>query len=708
LVTGLSAYIEARERAPAPSPEHVWVGWPGSTVAAQFRAELKREAQARFQSHPVFLSEEEMEQFYLGFCNATIWPLFHYFPSYAVYQPKFWEQYKRVNEVFCETLLDIVRQDDLVWIHDYHLMLLPRLLQARAPHLSVGFFLHIPFPSFEVFRLLPGKWRRGILEGLLGADLLGFHTHEYVQHFLQSVLRILGYEHNMGQILTPDGIVKADSFPMGIDFEKFSIALNDPDVRREEDDLKNTFSQVKVVLSVDRLDYSKGILNRLEGFEIFLETSPQYHGRVVLLMVVVPSRIGVYQYDLMKRQIEELVGKINGRFGRIDWTPVVYQYRHVPFQSLVALYSVSDVCLVTPLRDGMNLVAKEYVATRKDGAGILILSEMAGAAKELAEAIIINPNNREEIAEALKDALETPVEEQRRRNQIMQRRLRRYNVNRWAEDFMRALVAIKDEQKRLQTRLVTPETRDELVGSFAGARRRLLLLDYDGTLVAYAAEPKMAGPTDLVLSLLGELASNAANQVVLISGRDRNTLETWFGRLPVSLVAEHGVWIREQNEDWRMTKPLSNDWKPQILALLEMYADRLPGSFIEEKEFSYVWHYRKADPELASLRAKELVDDLVHFTASIDVQVIQGNKVVEVQNSGVNKGAAALHFLSKDRFEFVLAVGDDWTDEDLFKAVPEMAYSIRVGMAQSYARFNLPGPTDVLELLHELGRSAKE
>jgi len=702
LVTGLSAYIESRKRTLTPSPEHVWVGWSGSNVEAPLREELKKEARTRFQSYPVFLSEEEMDQFYLGFCNATIWPLFHYFPSFTVYQANFWEQYKHVNEVFCETLLDVVRQGDLVWIHDYHLMLLPRMLKARAPHLPVGFFLHIPFPSFEVFRLLPGKWRREILEGLLGSDLLGFHTFEYVQHFLQSALRILGHEHHMGQILTSERIVKVDSFPMGIDFDKWSIALNNPDIRREEIDLKNTLSQVKVILSVDRLDYSKGVLNRLEGFEIFLETNPQYHGRVVLLMVVVPSRIGVHHYDLMKRQIEELVGKVNGRFGRVDWTPVVYQYRHVPFQSLVALYSVSDICLVTPLRDGMNLVAKEYIATRKDGMGVLILSEMAGAAKELAEAIIINPNNREEIAEALKEALETPVKEQRRRNQIMQRRLRRYDVTRWANDFIRALLAIKDEQKRLQARLMTPETRDELMESFESAERRLLLLDYDGTLVSYAVEPQMARPTELVLNLLGDLASKPANAVVLISGRDKKTLETWFGMLPLSLVAEHGVWIKERNKDWRMTKPLSNDWKPRIAPLLETYTDRLPGSFVEEKEFSYVWHYRKADPELASLRAKELVDDLVHFTANIDVQVVQGNKVVEVRNAGVNKGAAALYFLSRSDCQFVLAVGDDSTDEELFKAVPETAYSIRVGITPSYARFNLPGPRDVLALLSDL------
>lgn len=708
LVTGLSAYIESRKRARAESPEHVWVGWPGSNVEAPLREELKKEVRARFQSYPVFLSEEEMDQFYLGFCNGTIWPLFHYFPSYTVYQANFWERYRHVNQVFCEALLDVVREDDVVWIHDYHLMLLPRLLKARAPHLSVGFFLHIPFPSFEVFRLLPGKWRREILEGLLGADLLGFHTHEYAQHFLQTVLRLLGYEHHIGHILTSDGLVKVDSFPMGIDFDKFADAANNADIRQEESELKNTLSRVKVVLSVDRLDYSKGILNRLEGFEVFLETNPEYQGEVVLLMVVVPSRIGVYQYDLMKRQIEELVGKINGRFGRIDWTPVVYQYRHVPFQSLVALYRVSDICLVTPLRDGMNLVAKEYVATRKEGTGILILSEMAGAAKELAEAIIINPNNREEIAEALREALEISVEEQRRRNQIMQHRLRRYDVTRWADDFIRALLSVKREQKRLQARLITLEAAEQLIQSLHRARRRLLLLDYDGTLVPHAEEPHLAKPTQAVLSLLEDLSSHQSNEVVLISGRDKKTLEAWFGTLPISLVAEHGVWIKERDKDWRMTKPLSNDWKSRIAPLLETYTDRLPGSFVEEKEFSYVWHYRRADSELASLRAKELVDDLVHFTANIDVQIVQGNKVVEVRNAGVDKGTAGMHFISKETFDFILAVGDDWTDEDLFKIVPPTAYSIRVGIAQSYARFNLPGPTDVLELLHELRKSERD
>src|SRR5258706_6627311 len=375
LVTGLASFRAARDKGSALTQEHLWVGWPGNSVDDELREQVVAQAFEKFQSYPVFLSEAQMDQFYLGFCNATIWPLFHYFTSFAVYDPPFWDQYKQINQLSADAPDRILRPDEVVWVHDYHLMLLPRLIKARHPQLSVGFFLHIPFPSFEVFRLLPGAWRREILEGLLGADLIGFHTYEYTHHFLQSALRILGYEHQLGQIIAADHVVRVDTFPMGIDFGKFVNAANAAATEIEAQELRNTLTGLKLILSVDRLDYSKGIANRLDGYEEFLQSNPEYHGKVALLMVVVPSRIGVVQYDLMKRQIEELVGKINGRFGRVGWTPVVYQYRHVPFESLVALYSVGDICLVTPLRDGMNLVAKEYIATRNDGAGDLILSE---------------------------------------------------------------------------------------------------------------------------------------------------------------------------------------------------------------------------------------------------------------------------------------------------------------------------------------------
>ena len=702
MVTGLASFREAQKKASALPSEHLWVGWPGHSVDGPLRARVIEESLSRYQSYPVFLSEAQMEQFYLGFCNATIWPLFHYFPSYALYQPSFWDQYREINQLFADALDAILRPDDIVWVHDYHLMLLPRLLKLRRRQISLGFFLHIPFPSFEVFRLLPGPWRRDILEGLLGADLIGFHTYEYTHHFLQSVLRILGYEHQLRQILTGDHVVRVDTFPMGIDFEKLAGAIADPDTAREAQQLRNALTGVKLILSVDRLDYTKGILNRLEGYELFLETNPAYHGKVALLMVVVPSRIGVVQYDLMKRQIEELVGKINGRFGKVGWTPVVYQYRHVPFASLAALYAVGDVCLVTPLRDGMNLVAKEYLATRGDGTGVLILSEMAGAAKELPEAIIVNPNSRLEIAAALKESLETPVEEQQRRNRTMQRRLRRYDVTRWASDFLTGLLGMRELQSRIESKLLSAAARKEIIARYRMGRRRLLFIDYDGTLTPLVRDPSMAEPDEARLDLLRSLAADPKNSVVIMSGRDRATLEAWFGAIPLGLVAEHGVWIKTAGESWQRAKSSTGEWKGKLLPVLEIYADRLPGAFVEEKEDSVTWHYRMADPEQADLRAPELVDHLLNLTAKTDLQVVQGSKVVEIRRAGVDKGSATLLWIDHREYDFILGIGDDTTDEDLFKALPATAVSIRVGISGTHAQYNVRNCADVIDLLRSL------
>jgi len=701
VATGLASYIQFRRRTGSLA-EDLWVGWPGTSVEPSLREDLKKQSLAAYRSYPVFLSEEEMEQFYFGFCNSTIWPLFHYFPSFTIYQTSFWEQYKHVNQIFCDSLMEVLDTNDVVWIHDYHLMLLPSLLKAHRPQLSIGFFLHIPFPSFEIFRLLPNEWRREILEGLLGADLIGFHNYEYTHHFLQCVLRILGYEHQLAQILTSDRVVKVDTFPMGIDFEKFSTAPADPEVHEEEKKIRSTLSEVTGILSVDRLDYSKGILNRLEGYESFLEANPEYQGKVALIMIVVPSRIGVREYDLMKRQIEEMVGKINGRFGRVQWTPVLYQYRHVPFKSLAALYAASDICLVTPLRDGMNLIAKEYVAARTDGAGVLILSEMAGSAKELPEGIIINPNNRAEIAQALKEALETPLPERKRRNQIMQRRLKRYDVMRWANDFIKSLVDVREIQNHIQAKLLGSEGRREIIERYHRSHRRALFLDYDGTLTPLARYPATVFPSETTIDILRSLAADPSNHIVIVSGRDRQTLQAWFGELPVGLVAEHGVWLKPAKQSWRIAKPLSEEWKRQLLPILESYADRLPGASVEEKEYSAAWHYRLADPEQAEFLRAELTDHLLNLTAKADLQIFQGSKVVEIGHAGTDKGSAVIEWLAKDHYDFVLAIGDDATDETLFRALPESAVSIRVGVTGTHAQRNLRNVAEVADLLHSL------
>ena len=626
VATGLNAFLGSMRNSSARKRETVWVGWPGSTIRPEFKETVKSKAVSQFRCYPVFLSENEVGDFYEGFCNKTLWPLFHYFPSHARYDPQYWLQYEKVNEAFAAAVLEVAERDDVLWIHDYHLMLLPNLIRRQLPDASIGFFLHIPFPQFEIFRLLPGKWRREILQGLLGADLIGFHTYDYVEYFLRCVLRILGYEHNMGQLTLSDHLVKVDTFPMGVDSERFRAAASRGEASAARDEMHTVSADCKIVLSVDRQDYSKGIINRLQGFETLLELHPESRGRVTLIMVVVPSRIGIEDYAQTKKQIEELVGKINGEFGSLHWVPIIYQYRALQFDSLVALYAMSHVALVTPLRDGMNLIAKEYVASRTDETGVLILSEMAGAAKELGEAIIINPSSKEEIAEALKTALEMPCEEQVRRNKIMQNRLQRYSLSRWATDFLERLDSMKAARTDIAVKLLHGHARSELLQRYQRSRRRLLLLDYDGTLVSFVARPQLAKPTQELYTILRALAADSRNQIMVISGRDKGTLQEWFGPLALGLVAEHGAWIKERARDWEMSQPLASDWKPKLLPILETYADRLPGASVEEKEFCVSWHYRAADPLQGRVVARELTDHLLAFTLISTFRCCRGTK----------------------------------------------------------------------------------
>ena len=704
VASGLKSYLGALDRHRPSMQEYHWVGWPGGPVGETFQDDLAAAA-ARFHATPVLLGETEMEEFYQGFCNRTIWPLFHYFSTLARFDEDAWQEYRHVNEVYCDAVLRTLRPGDVVWVHDYHLMLLPGLLRRRLPNLVIGFFLHIPFPDFEVFRLLPREWRKEILEGILGADLVGFHTYAYTQYFLLSVQRLLGFENNLGAILLPGRLVKAETYPMGIDFERFDGASGDPDVRAESQALLRTLAGVRVILSVDRLDYTKGILNRLQGYERLLEDSPPARGAVVLVMVIVPSRVGVTDYADMKKNIEEEIGRINGKYGSVGWTPVIYQYRSLSFAPLAALYAVSDIALVTPLRDGMNLVAKEYVASRHEGTGILIISEMAGAAKELGEALVVNPYAAGEIARALQEALDMPVAEQQSRNRVLRNRLRRYDVARWANEFLDQLLLQKQAQARFETMVLSGAARGEILESFARSARRILLLDYDGTLAPIERRPAEARPTARLLGLLARLAADPGTTLVILSGRDRPTLESWLGRVPCGLAAEHGAWIREVHGEWRQLREQRSEWKTRILPILERYMDRLPGASIEEKDFSLAWHFRGAHPQQAEALAGEMVDHLMSFTANIDVQVLRGKKVVEVRSAGVDKGVAALHWLAQDQYDFILASGDDWTDEDIFAVLPETAFSIRVGLTSSRARFNLREPSDVLHLLGELAGS---
>lgn len=708
LTTGLWSYLDRTLPPEVERPDYLWMGWPGSSIPTEHEAEIRAYGEKKFKCSPVYLPEESMDRFYLGFCNKTIWPLFHYFPMLTHYEEENWQEYRNVNRVFGEAVLNVLRPGDVLWIHDYHLMLLPNIVREKFPDMPIGFFLHIPFPSWEVFRMLPRPWREEIIEGLLGSSLIGFHNHDYVRDFFTSVLRTSGYEHQLGSLTLRDREVKVDTFPMGVEFDRFEQAAKSKSTELSVDELRQKCIGQKVIFSVDRLDYTKGLIHRLHGYETFLKLNPQWHGKVVFIISVAPSRIGVDSYQAMKSELEQTVGRIVGDFGNVHWTPLVYQFRNLSFEEIIPLYRMCDVALITPLRDGMNLVAKEFIASRPDHTGVLILSEMAGAAKEMGEALIINPFHREDFAKALEQALTMPMDEQIKRNQLLQERLRRYNVVRWADDFVQTLVSTQKNEAARQARLLTGKASTKMLQEYREATRRALLLDYDGTLIPFAQEPRMARPDVELVKLLTELGSDPANKVTIISGRPRQTLESWVGHLPISLIAEHGVWLRNQGEDWRMLKSMTTDWKESVRPILQLYVDRLPGALLEEKEFSLAWHYRRTDPEQASLRAKELLDDLATFTRNIDLQVFEGNKVIEIRNSGVNKGTAGLDWLNQYSPDFILGIGDDWTDEDLFRALPPSAYSVRVGLANTAARYYLGDPGTVRRMLHELTEVSRE
>ncbi|MGI9533571.1 MAG: bifunctional alpha,alpha-trehalose-phosphate synthase (UDP-forming)/trehalose-phosphatase, partial [Thermodesulfobacteriota bacterium] len=599
-------------------------------------------------------------------------------------------------------VVKVAEPNDIIWIHDYHLMLLPKLIREKIPNAQIGFFLHIPFPSSEIFRLIP--WCRELVEGLLGSDLIGFHTFDYVRHFGESVRRLLGIEHYLGQFTVDKRPIKTDIFPMGIDYAKYSKAPQKKIVKEKVKRIKRRIGgNYKNILSIDRLDYTKGIIQRLEAYKLFLKNNPKYRDKVIFFMIIVPSRTEVPHYKQLKEQIDNLVGNINGEYGTLSWNPIRYLYRSFSFNDLIALYTLADILFITPLRDGMNLVAKEFVAAKTNGKGVLILGEMAGTAKELGEAIVINPNDVDQTANSLKMAIEMPESEQKNRLSGMQRRLQRYDLKRWASDFIESLNRVKLLRDEMYSSEISIDTMKELSGKYKKRVNCLFLLDYDGSLVQFDKDPLNTKPDIELNRLLKQLSNNKKNEVVIISGRDKEILEKWLGKSTNGLAAEHGIWIKD-NSRWRTIEQLSVEWKEEIKPILDLFVDRTPNSFIEEKNYSLAWHYRKVDPALAIVRVGELKDTLSHKMVNLEVGVLEGNKVVEVKFSGINKGRAALHWLAKKKWDLIISIGDDWTDEDIFEVLPEGAFSIKVGHGASKAKYRLPNVHYARDFLIQLSK----
>ncbi len=684
----------------------LWIGWPGDAAGDDpaGRTSLLETWERERGFAAVELPEKVGRAFYDGFANDTMWPLLHGFPSRVVFDPATFLAYQDANRRFADAVIDRATGEELVWVHDYQLMLVPSLLRAARPGLRIGFFLHVPFPSPEQFRVLPQ--REELLAGLLGSDVIGFQTHEHLGAFRRTVQQVLGIDSRIDAVEVGGRSVALHARPVGIVADEWDGLVDErPSVRQRVEELRRQHAGRKLVLAVDRLDDTKGIPERLRTFRHLLATHPAWRRSATLIQIAVPSRERVPRYAALRREVNELVGEINGAYGTPDWNPVVYLRRSVSRPELAALYCAANVGWVGSLRDGMNLVAKEYVACQRDEPGVLLLSEFAGAASEMGEAVRINPYDTPGTAAALSRALEMPLAERVERLTALAARVRRNDAVSWARTSVADLDQATRERALPSARVGEPPVAD-LLAAFERAPERFCALDYDGTLVPLAPRPADAAPTPAVLEVLERLAGRPDTHVAIVSGRSRADLERWFGHAAnLWLAAEHGALVREPGAAaWQaLRQGAASDWMPDVRAVLDHYVARVPGSMVEAKDHAMAWHYRQVEPEFGEWIANEVATTLGERLAGTELVVLRGSKVIEVRYAWANKGELIGYLKSRLAAPaFELAAGDDTTDEEMFSRMSPDAFTIRVGAGTTTARYRVAAPPAILALIAAL------
>lgn len=698
LATGLGSY--------ALDKKNKWIGWPGIPSEDLTEAD-KREIEKKllkYNCYPVFLTQKQLSLYYNGYSNSILWPLFHeatVSEESKKAERTYWRAYEEVNEAFADAVLKLSKEGGDVWVHDYQLLLLPSLIRAQRPNDKIGFFSHIPFPEPKRFNTL--KHAKELITGILGADLVGFHTDSYVQHFLETISK-----HDYGilsgqEIILPGRIVKITHFPMGIDYSKFAKAARQRNVHKELAKLRAKYYGKKLILTVDRLDPSKGLVERTIAYQTFLRENPKLHRKVTLFMLAIPTRAEIKEYQELKIKLEKLIREVNHEFGTKRWKPIEYKYSTMPFEQLTAYYQRADVAFIAPIRDGMNLVAKEYLASKPRKNGVLILSQTAGAAEQLKDAIMVDHTEPASLVRGLNRAFTMPTTELRSRITRMQTLVEKTNVQSWAGNFMTSLK--KASVKPSYARALSPTRQQRIFTEFSNASKRLFLLDYDGVLVSFHADPSKSTPSTELKRILKTLADDPKTTVIIISGRKREDLTAWLGELPIGMIAEHGAFVRAPGKKrWESEIQASADeWQSAILPILEKHAAKVPGAFVEKKSSALVWHYRNAKPYYAQKYLVSLKRSLKKYAAAFDLEVRQGNMIVEVRAPGVNKGTAAMPWL-QDNPDFIITMGDDYTDEDMFATMPQDAFTVKVGRGKTIARYRAK---DVRQVHHILRRLSK-
>ncbi len=693
LATGMSGLTKDKR--------NKWVGWPGipsDQLTEADKQKITKKLLSR-NCYPVFLTQKQLDNFYNGYSNQVLWPLLHSLNASKISDKKYqsyWKSYQQVNNIYADAVINLNNHGNHIWVHDYQLMLLPNLIRQQLPNTKVGYFLHVPFPKFN--NTFPTEINY-LINGLLGADLVGFHIDDYANSYINFCNK-LGYTVAGSDGISVDKrLVKVASFPMGIDFDKFSTTINKPAVKKELKILFKKYQNQKVVLTIDRVDPTKGLIERLSAYHQFLKQNKSTKEKFVMIMVAVPSRIEVKEYQILHHNLENLVNVINQEFQTLTWKPIDFIYDSLPFNQIAALYQIADIAFIAPLIDGMNLVAKEYIASRKES-GVLILSKTAGAAKELTDALIVDPNNPKSLVKALSDAISMPKIEQKKRLNKMQQQVSKFTIKKWLDEFTKNLNKSPNHKNDI-TKSLSKRWQNKLLDSYSNASKRALLLDYDGVLAPFVINPKQAKPTAKLKLTLTKLTSNKKNTVVIISGRGKEDLDKWFNRIPITIVVEHGNIVRSDNDsNWYAVNNYSNYWKNEVIDILNIYVSKIPKSFIENKQTALVWHYRAANQTKIKQNLAELNISLLPLAQKYNLKIDQSNMILEIRLKAISKGQPALEYSKQS--DFILAIGDDRTDEDMFEALPSNAWTIKVGPGYTSARFRLKNVDEVHTLLENM------
>ena len=624
--------------------DNLWVGWPGdcSALDARARAELDVTLEQR-RFVPIPLSGRELIDYYDGICNAALWPVMHYqLERLPLNFPPF-EAYRAVNERFAEALISRHRPGDTLWIHDYHLMLVPAMVRRRLPDAQIGFFLHTPFPAGDVFRVLP--WRRELLDGILGATLVGFQTAGDAANFGATLRGLMGYAVDASGVIADGRRVDFGTYPVGIDVDRLRGGGR-PTRRFARTDCR-------LFVGVDRLDYTKGIPLRLAAFERLLAAHQSLRGGVQLLQVAVPSREHVPAYGTLRREVEALIARVNVRFGTPTWTPIRYFPESLPPADLAALYRAADVMLVTSLRDGMNLVAKEFVSSRDDEDGVLVLSELTGAAGELQEALTVNPYSVDDLVDTMVHALEMDPEERRSRMVALRLRTSGHTVQNWADRFT------SDINAATTGCLNRPAAAAETIrASIERGLQVSLALPFEGVLVPDARDASRSGPDPELMHLLRELTLRSGVTVHVVTGFDHELIDEWFDRVPAVLWAEHGLWRREAGgRRWRLTQWTASEWVDDVRQLMEQFVTSTPGAFVEARATALTWHFGRADAALGQSQAQTLAALLQDAADFLGYEVTVGAGLVEVRAAGLSLHRTVQKIIEMNQSHQVAFVG---------------------------------------------------